>query len=61
MLVLTRKRGESIMINDNIEIIMIESDRGKVRIGIVAPREYPIYRKEIYDNMKKDNESSHGS
>jgi carbon storage regulator len=58
MLVLTRKLGESITIDDNIKI-RIEKIRGKqVRLGIEAPRETRIYREEVYQAIKEQNEQS---
>jgi carbon storage regulator len=47
MLVLSRKLGEKIFINDNICITVVDIDRGKIRLGIEAPREVPIFRKEL--------------
>ena len=47
MLVLTRKLGEKICINDNIIITVVDIDRGKIRLGIEAPREVPIFRQEL--------------
>jgi carbon storage regulator len=49
MLVLSRKLGEKIFINDNICITVVDIDRGKIRLGIEAPREVPIFRKELLD------------
>jgi carbon storage regulator len=48
MLTLTRKVGESIKIGDDIEIVVKEIRRNQVRIGIVAPRDVPVYRTEVY-------------
>jgi carbon storage regulator len=47
MLVLSRKLGEKIFINDNICITVVDIDRGKIRLGIEAPRNVPIFRKEL--------------
>jgi carbon storage regulator len=47
MLVLSRKLGEKIFINDNICITVVDIDRGKIRLGIEAPRDIPIFRKEL--------------
>ena len=47
MLVLSRKLGEKIYINDNICITVVDIDRGKIRLGIAAPRDVPIYRQEL--------------
>lgn len=53
MLVLSRKVGEKIMIGDDIEITVIESRTGKLRLGITCPKHIPIYREEIYNLIKK--------
>jgi carbon storage regulator len=47
MLVLSRKLGEKIYINDNICITVVDIDRGKIRLGIDAPRDVPIFRQEL--------------
>lgn len=47
MLVLSRKLGEKICIGDNICITVVDIDRGKIRLGIDAPREVPIFRQEL--------------
>lgn len=49
MLVLTRKVGESIVIGKDTTITVTSIERGKIRLGIVAPREVPIHRKEVQD------------
>lgn len=56
MLVLKRKVNESIMIGDEIEIKIISFDKDGIRIGIEAPREMPIYRKEIYIQIQEENQ-----
>jgi carbon storage regulator len=53
MLVLSRKLGEKIVINDNICITVVDIDRGKIRLGIEAPREVPIFRQELLPNQEK--------
>ncbi|MGV3136470.1 carbon storage regulator CsrA [Brevibacillus agri] len=55
MLVLARKKNESIMIGDSIEIKVISVDGDQVRIGIDAPRHMDVYRKEIYDAIQEEN------
>ncbi len=55
MLILTRKKGESIIIDGNIEVTIMEIEDGKVKVGIEAPREIEILRKELYDQMGKEN------
>lgn len=55
MLVLSRHRDETIMIGDDIEITVVEIKGDKVRIGINAPRDIQVHRKEVYDVIKRDN------
>ena len=55
MLVLTRKKNEKIIIDDNIEITVLEMDNGHVQIGIDAPEDIEIYREEIYKKIEKEN------
>jgi carbon storage regulator len=58
MLVLTRRLGESICINDNIKIV-IQSIKGhQVRIGIAAPKETVIHREEIYQKIQRENKQA---
>jgi carbon storage regulator len=49
MLVLSRKKNESIIINDRVTVTVVEIRGEKVRLGIAAPREVPVHRKEIWD------------
>ena len=49
MLVLSRKKNESIVINNDITITIVEIRGDKVRLGIVAPREVPVHRQEVYE------------
>lgn len=55
MLILSRKKEESIIINDNIEITIVDIDQGQVRIGIKAPKSIEIYRKELYEDIERQN------
>jgi carbon storage regulator len=55
MLVLTRKPSQSIMIGDDIEVSVLSTTGGNVRIGIQAPRDVPIFRKEIYLEIQQQN------
>lgn len=57
MLTLTRKVGESIKIGNDIEIVVKEIRRNQVRIGIIAPREVPIYREEVYEAIQESDDS----
>jgi carbon storage regulator len=52
MLVLSRKLGEKIYISDNICITIVDIDRGKIRLGIEAPRDVPIFRQELLTDRK---------
>ena len=52
MLVLSRKLGEKIYINDNICITIVDIDRGKIRLGIEAPRDVPIFRQELLNQPR---------
>lgn len=55
MLVLTRKSNQSIMIGDNIEVSVLSIAGEKVRIGIQAPRDVPIFRKEVFLEIQQEN------
>ena len=58
MLVLTRKIGESIKINDDVKITVIEVKGKNIRIGIEAPKETKIYREEVFLRIKEENQSA---
>lgn len=58
MLALTRKKGESLVINNNIEITVLDIRGDQIKIGIMAPKEVPVYRKEVYLQIQKENEAS---
>ena len=61
MLVLTRKKNESIVISDNIKVTVVEIRGDKVRLGIEAPREIEVHRQEVYEQIhgKRDDDSPH--
>ena len=56
MLVFTRKRDETIMIGDGIRIEVLRVGRDGVRLGVVAPPDVPVHRKEIYDQIRDANQ-----
>jgi len=58
MLIITRKKGESLMIGDNIEIIISKIEDGSVKIGINAPKDISILRKELYEQVKEENKQA---
>ena len=55
MLVLTRKINESIMIGDNIEVVVVSVHGEQVKIGIKAPREVTVHRREVYEAIQREN------
>ena len=55
MLVLSRKKNESIIINDDIVIVVVEIRGDKVRLGVKAPKEVPVHRREVYDAIQRQN------
>ena len=58
MLVLSRKKGESIVVRDEIVVTVVDLRNGKVRLGIEAPKEIPVHRKELYDKIKSQEAAS---
>lgn len=58
MLVLTRKLGESIRINDNIVVKVVELDSRHVKLGIEAPRNISVNREEIYERIQRENKAA---
>lgn len=55
MLVITRKKDESVLIGDDIEITVIKLEDGSVKLGISAPKDKTILRKEVYEKVKEEN------
>ncbi|RQN12318.1 carbon storage regulator [Clostridium butyricum] len=58
MLIITRKKGESLMIGDDIEIVVSKIDDGSVKIGIKAPKDVSILRKELYEQVEQENKEA---
>ena len=58
MLVITRKKGESILIGDDIEVKVTKIEDGSVKIAIEAPKDRLILRKEVYENIKEENKKA---
>lgn len=58
MLALSRKKNEAIVINNNIEITILEIKGDQVKLGIAAPKEVPVYRKEVYLQIQEENQAS---
>lgn len=58
MLALTRKKNEAIMINNDIELTVLEIKGDQVKIGITAPKEVPVYRKEVYIQIQNSNQEA---
>lgn len=58
MLVLARKKGESIMIGDQIELVILATEGDTVRVGIKAPKHVEVYRKEIYQQIQESNKEA---
>ena len=60
MLVLSRKKNESIVIDDDITIVVVEIRGDKVRLGVEAPKEIPVHRREVYDAIKRSQAQEEG-
>jgi len=58
MLVLSRKINQSIMVGDNVRIVVVAVDRDQVKLGIEAPRDIPVHRSEIYEEIQRTNQSA---
>lgn len=58
MLALSRKKNEALVINNNIEITVLDIKGDQVKIGITAPKEIPVYRKEVYLQIQEANKES---
>ena len=58
MLALSRRVGESIIIGDNVEVMVVSVSGDTVKLGIAAPREIPVNRKEIYELIKQENKKA---
>ena len=56
MLVVSRKKNESIVINDDITIVVVEIRGNKVRLGVEAPTYIPVHRKEVFDAIRRNQE-----
>jgi len=61
MLVLSRKKNESIVINDQITIVVVEIRGDKVRLGIEAPKDVPVHRREVYEAIKSQQKIAQGT
>lgn len=58
MLVISRKKGESILIGDDIEITVVKTEEGSVKLSIAAPKNITILRKELYKEVEEENKNA---
>ncbi|MDE6606805.1 MAG: carbon storage regulator CsrA, partial [Lachnospiraceae bacterium] len=58
MLALSRKKNEAVIVNNNVEITILDIKGDQVKLGITAPREVPIYRKEVYVQIQESNKEA---
>jgi carbon storage regulator len=61
MLVLSRQKDESIMIGDDVEITIVDVRGDKVRLGITAPKEIPVHRREVYEAIQREKQEAEKS
>lgn len=61
MLALTRKKGESLVINNNVEVTILEIRGDQIKLGISAPKDVSIYRKEVYLQIQEENKAASNS
>lgn len=58
MLALSRKKGESIILNNDIELTILEVKGDQVKVGVNAPKSVPVYRKEVYFQIQQENQEA---
>ncbi|MCR5502252.1 MAG: carbon storage regulator CsrA [Lachnospiraceae bacterium] len=58
MLALSRKKNEALILNNNIEVTVLEIKGEQVKLGITAPKEVPVYRKEVYVQIQEANQAA---
>ncbi len=61
MLVLSRKINQSIMIGDDVRVVIVAVDRDQVKLGIEAPRAVPVHRSEVYEEIRRANQEALGA
>ena len=61
MLALSRKKNEALVVNNNVEITILDIKGDQVKIGITAPKEVPVYRKEVYMQIQESNKDAFDS
>jgi len=61
VLVLTRRKGEALVLGDDVEITVLEVSRHQVKLGVQAPRSVSVYRKEIYEKVREANRAAASS
>lgn len=61
MLVLSRKVNQSIMVGDNVRVVIVSVDRDQVKLGIEAPRDIAVHRSEVYEEIQRANRSAAGA